>query len=160
MTFPNTTTVAVSGLGVTSELAQTISPRSNILEMTQKAEDAVLRPIDFGAFPHDLRAALAARIARLSNDDLLADHYITASQNYADLAHPNTTGEAQGLGPVLAFVDLVANAPRDVSAGSVTTLQSAGIKDADVVRLCELVAFVAYQLRVVSGLRMMQGKAA
>jgi uncharacterized protein YciW len=34
-------------------------------------------------------------------------------------------------------------------------LQSAGIADADIVRLSELIAFVSYQIRLVAGLRLM-----
>ena len=38
-------------------------------------------------------------------------------------------------------------------------LKSAGICDADIVRLAELTAFLAYQLRVVAGLKLMQATA-
>ncbi|MCA0044763.1 hypothetical protein [Celeribacter litoreus] len=160
MSFSQITTLTASGLDMTSDLARVISARSNILEMTQDAEDAVLRPSDYGAFPHDLRAALAARIARRSNDEKLAVHYEVAAGDYAALARPEVSGEEQGLTTVLSIVDLVANAPKDISADHIAALQSAGISDPDIVRLCELVAFMAYQIRVVSGLRLMQGETA
>ena len=44
----------------------------------------------------------------------------------------------------------------DIVAEDVTVLQDAGMSDADIVRLCELVAFLAYQTRVIDGLRLMQ----
>jgi uncharacterized protein YciW len=34
-------------------------------------------------------------------------------------------------------------------------LRTAGLDDADIVRLSELIAFVSYQIRVVAGLRLM-----
>ena len=36
-------------------------------------------------------------------------------------------------------------------------LKSAGIADADIVRLAELNAFLAYQIRLIAGLKLMQG---
>jgi uncharacterized protein YciW len=42
-----------------------------------------------------------------------------------------------------------------VVADDVASLRAAGVSDADIVRLCELVAFVAYQSRVLAGLRLM-----
>jgi uncharacterized protein YciW len=62
----------------------------------------------------------------------------------------------QGLSAILAFVDKVANQTRHTTAKDITGLQAAGVSDADIVRLCELVAFLAYQIRVISGLRLMK----
>ncbi len=77
----------------------------------------------------------------------------------ANLADPAETGKAHQLETVLAFVDKVANRTRDIVADDVVQLQAAGMSDADIVRLCELVAFLAYQLRVIAGLRLMQSSA-
>jgi len=38
-------------------------------------------------------------------------------------------------------------------------MSSGGMSDADIVRLCELIAFLAYQIRVVAGLRLMEADA-
>lgn len=160
MSFSQTTVLITAELDSSSEIAQVIATRNNIIEMTQDAEEAILRPKDFGAFPHSLRAALAARIARLSDDTRLAAQYDAAAADYADLAWPKASGESQELATIINFVDIVANAPRDISADDISTLQNAKVDDADIVRLCELVAFMAYQVRVISGLRLMQGKMA
>ena len=103
---------------------------------------------------------MAARIARLSLDDDLAAYYLQAAGDYAALADAGETGATQGLSSVLAFVDKVANQTRDIAPDDISGLQSDGVSDADIVRLCELVAFLAYQIRVISGLRLMQGGAA
>ncbi|MEY8831356.1 hypothetical protein AB9K34_23545 [Sedimentitalea sp. XS_ASV28] len=133
-----------------------VEGRANIFEMTQEAEAAVLRPQDCGAWPHDLRAALAARIAMLNDDRALAAYYAEDAGDYAALADPSDEGAGQGLAPVLAFMDKVAADTRNVSAHDISGLQAAGIADADIVRLCELNAFLAYQLRVIAGLRLMK----
>ena len=146
------TVLRAAGVAAGSDMAKAVMTRANILGLTQAAEDAVLRPVEFGAFAHDLRAALAARVARLGNDDTLA-----GAGGFAAIADPQDTGMAQGLADVVRFVDRVANQTRDIVGNDIAGLQAAGIGDADIVRLCELVAFLAYQIRVVGGLRLMQG---
>lgn len=150
------------GAGVASDsaTARTAGGRATVLTMTQAAEDAVLRPHAYGAFPHALRAALAGRVALLGGDEVLAAHYLAAAGDKAPLADPDQSGTDQDLAEVLRFVDKVANQTRDVVADDIAGLQSAGVADADIVRLCELVAFLAYQLRVIAGLRMMEGTSA
>lgn len=159
MTLFETTSLRAAGVEVDDKIAEAICGRENIIEMTQAAEDAVLRPRDVGAFGHDLRAALAARVARLAQDDSLSAHYLADAGDMAALADPAQTGTAQGLSAVVAFVDKVANQTRDIVAEDVSGLQAAGVEDADIVRLCELVAFLAYQTRLVAGLRLMGGAA-
>jgi uncharacterized protein YciW len=151
------TVLRAAGVAAGSDMAKAVMTRANILGLTQAAEDAVLRPVEFGAFAHDLRAALAARVARLGNDDTLAAHYLAGAGGFAAIADPQDTGMAQGLADVVRFVDRVANQTRDIVGNDIAGLQAAGIGDADIVRLCELVAFLAYQIRVVGGLRLMQG---
>ena len=149
--------------GVTPDgaLSRVVSTRGNIIGMTQIAEDAVLRPKEIGAFPHDLRAALASRVVRLAGDEALATYYAADAGRYAALAEPGNPGrQHEGLAAVLSFVDKVANQTREAAAEDISGLQAAGVADADIVRLCELVAFLAFQIRVISGLRLMNGKSA
>ena len=156
------TLLAASGVTPDSAAGRAAKGRENIVEMTQRAEDAVLRPADFGGFPHAMRAALAARICRLNAEETLAGHYLAAVSDrpLQALADPASDGAAAGLGPVVAFMDKVAAHTRDVVADDVLDLQAAGISDADIVRLCELNAFLGYQIRVVQGMRLMAGAVA
>jgi uncharacterized protein YciW len=151
---------ALAGLGKTGEPAEAVAGRSHIFQMTAKAEQAVLRPKDFGRWPHPLRAALAARIAALNGADDLARHYAEAAGDFDALADPGEDGTTHGLGPVIAHIDKVAIRTSDVDAADITALQEVGISDADIVRLCELNAFLSYQLRVIAGLRLMTGDSA
>lgn len=134
-----------------------VEGRANIFEMTQAAEDAVLRPQDEGPWSHDLRAALAARIAVLNDEADLAARYAGDAGGFAALADPSQDGAAQGLAHVVAFMDKVAADTRHVAASDIAGLQMAGVADADIVRLAELNAFLAYQIRVIAGLRLMRG---
>uniref|UniRef100_UPI000C1A8623 hypothetical protein n=1 Tax=Oceaniglobus indicus TaxID=2047749 RepID=UPI000C1A8623 len=129
--------------------------RAKIFEMTQTAEDAVLAPADPGGISHDLRAALAARIARLNTEEDLAERYGARITGDATLADPGQDGRAQGLDAIVAFMDKVAVHTAQVRAEDVEALKSAGVSDADIVRLAELNAFLAYQIRLIAGLRLM-----
>jgi uncharacterized protein YciW len=160
MNFNETTILNISGILPDGDVARTAERRENIIQMTQAAEEAVLRPGDFGRFDHDVRAALAARVARLATDETLAAHYLSGAGDKAGLADPSETGKAHGLETIVSFVDKVANQTCDIEAADISRLQAAQLPDADIVRLCELVAFVAYQLRVIAGLRLMQGETA
>lgn len=160
MNLSGMTILSKAGVAQNSALSKVVSTRSNILEMSQIAEEAVLRPKKCGVFGHDVRAAIAARVAQLSEDETLAAFYAVDAGQYAVLADPQETGESQGLAAILAFVDKVSNCTHEVTAEDVSGLKTAGISDADIVRLCELVAFLAYQIRVIAGLRLMQRETA
>ena len=151
----NNTTLAVAGVGETGPVADALALRANIFEMSDDVETAVLRPRDTGPWPHSLRAALAARIAHLNDAKDLAARFVADAGDYAPLADPTNDGDTVGLGPVVAFMDKVATQTRDIAASDIAALQNAGVADSDIVRLCELNAFLAYQLRVIAGLRLM-----
>ena len=157
MTPFDTTAPDVAGVRSGTGTGAAVELRGNIFEMTQAAENAVLRPVEPGAFAHDLRAALAARIARLSADEALAERHLAGAGETAAIADPSTSDGGSAL--PLGFVDKVANDTRDITAEDIAALRSGGMSDADIVRLCELIAFMAYQIRVVAGLRLMEADA-
>ena len=156
MSLPETTAISIAGVTEVAGLAKAVRLRSGIFEMTQAAEDAVLRPNEAGRWPHALRAALAARIARANGEEVLAGRYLADAAAFAALADPSNDGGEHGLPAVLAFMDKVSTQTRDVDAADIAALKSAGVSDADIVRLAELNAFVSYQVRVIAGLRLLQ----
>jgi len=149
----------MSGLTPDGPAAEAVGMRADVLRMTAEAEAAVLAPREPGAWSHDMRAALASRIARINGKASLADEYRariadSAAEPVCDPGHAGTgTREAA----VLRFMDRVAARPRDVTAGEVAGLTEAGVEDADIVRLCELNAFMAYQIGLLHGLSLMAG---
>ncbi|NVK33484.1 MAG: hypothetical protein HWE23_03330 [Rhodobacteraceae bacterium] len=154
----SSTILELSGVTSGSSLAAALDGRSNILEMTQTTEDAVLKPAETGAWSHDLRAALAARIAGLNGETTLADRYraLVSDSALASVADPLQSGEAQGVALVCAFMDKVAANTREIEASDISELQGAGVADADIVRLCEINAFVSYHIRLLAGVRLMK----
>ncbi len=154
--LPETTVTALTA--PRGDVAKALETRANILEMTAAAERAVLSPVDPGAWPHSLRAALAARIALLNGDEPLASRYAAMADAHEALADPSADGAAQGLAEVLTFMDRVTADTRNVSPADIDALQAAGVSDADIVRLAEIGAFHAYQTRLIAGLQLMQGR--
>lgn len=136
--------------------------RSAIFEMSRQAESAVIDPRDAGAFPSEWRRAVAARIATLNALPDLAAHYLAgvteaALRNLADPAEAGRDARERG---VITFMDRVATQPRAVQAEEIEGLKAAGVAEADIVRLCELNAFMSYQCRVLAGLAALKGASA
>jgi uncharacterized protein YciW len=52
-------------------------------------------------------------------------------------------------------VDLVTVTPREATSDDISRLSKAGLSNAQIVALCELIAFVNFQTRVATGLRLM-----
>ncbi len=156
----DTTALTAAGVAAGTALAEAVGTRAGIFEKTQAAEEAVLRPRETGRWSHALRAALAARIATLNAEPDLAAQYRAGAEDFAALAEPAEDGSAQGLAEVVAFMDKVAARTREVAAEDIAALQAAGVADADIVRLAELNAFLAYQIRVIAGLRLMRERPA
>ena len=77
--------------------------------------------------------------------------------NFKKVANPSYEGETKYLKSILSFMDKVAEDTRNVVAEDITALKSAHVNDADIVRLAELNSFMAYQIRLITGLRLMKG---
>lgn len=152
-----TTVLCMSGLELKSVAGRAVDNRSNIFNMSDAAEEAVLRPKEYGAFEHGMRAALAARIAFLNHEDALAQKYLEDAGNFKKMANPSYKGEKEDLTSILLFMDKVTKETRNVEAEDIATLQNAHVSDADIVRLAELNSFMAYQIRLIAGLRLMKG---
>jgi len=146
-----------AGISADSRLAGVLSGRSDILELTERSHDAALRPRQPGGLTHSERAALACRIALLNDEAVLARHYDSLITD-GNLAIADTGFDGGGdirLRAILRHTDLVTVDPKEATGGDILALKSAGIAEADIVRLSELIAFVSYQIRVVAGLRLM-----
>jgi uncharacterized protein YciW len=161
--FENDVILRLAGIASEGAVAAALKGRADVVAMTGQAAAASLLPEEPGCLSHGERAALAVRVARLHEEAGLAAHYevlmkwAAAKGATAALADPTFKGGGDArLAALIAYTDRVALAPKDTVAGDIEALQAAGIADADIVRLAELVAFLAYQLRVIAGLRLMQ----
>lgn len=146
-------------------VAAAVDGRANILAMTEAAHDAALTPKDPGGLSHALRAALAERVSRLHADNRMAAHFrellqaAGADETLIAIAALGDGAPDPAVAAMVAYTDRVAKAPREMTAADITALQAAGVGDPDIVRLAELNAFLAYQLRVIAGLRLLGANA-
>jgi len=155
--------VEAAGITPGPDLHAALEGRGNILEMTERSRETVLRPSAPGGLDHALRAALAARVARLSGQEPLAAQYeedlarLEAPAQVAALADPRSKPgpDTAWLAAIAAHLDRVAAVPREASKADIDALAAAGVAEDDIVRLSQLVAFVAYEARVIAGLQLM-----
>jgi uncharacterized protein YciW len=151
--------VEAAGISANHPLAMVLTGRSDVMQLTQASHDAALTPEPPGGLSHGERAALACRMARLNDEEILAKHYEamipegSEPQLMADSAF--TGGDDNRIKAILQHTDLVTVDPKEAAQGDIAALKSAGIAEPDIVRLSELIAFVGYQVRVVKGLRLM-----
>ncbi len=159
-------TIVASEAGITAEhpLAGVLASRRNIIELTQSSFDAALRPDPPGGLTHAERAALSCRIAQLNADESLACHFedmiqfrddTSALSGITDTSRQG--GEDVRLRAIIRHTDLVATSPKEATEGDIDALRSAGLVEAEIVQLSELIAFVSYLVRVLAGLRLMGG---
>jgi len=156
MATENTTLLTV-GVQPDGRLAAIVEGRVDIMALTQATQDAVLNPREAGGITPAQRTALACRMARLSGDERLAAYYENlipeGTRQLADLVYDG--GGDTRLAAIIRHVDLVTQAPRDATRDDIVALREAGMAEADIVRLAELIAFINYQIRVVTGLRLL-----
>ena len=157
MNIFETIVAKASNISADSPLAGALSLRSDILELTENSHDASLRPSQPGGLSYAERAGLACRMAKRNDDPVLVRHYerlfSVGSQAIADTSFDG--GDDARMKAIIRHTDLVTLNPKDATEDDVSALRSVGLDDADIVRLSELIAFVAYQMRLVAGLRLM-----
>ena len=151
--------VEAVGISVNHPLAAVLSGRSEVMQLTQRSHDAVLKPEPPGGLSHGERAALACRMAWLNDEEILARHYEAMIPEHVELramCDPAFNGaDDKRIKAILRHTDLVTVNPKQATEGDVLALKSAGILESDIVRLSQLIAFVGYQVRVIKGLRLM-----
>jgi uncharacterized protein YciW len=125
--------------------------RAKVIEATQASHDALLeQPVD-GLSTAD-RLRVAAHVFTFAGAGSLAQHYQSrlAAQSGGD-ASPS-----MALPAMLQFATALTTDPRLGDRAALERLKRAGLGDAAIVALAQLVAFVSYQLRVVAGLKAMR----
>ena len=121
-----------------------LAHRADLMQATVRNETAVIAPDDPGGLSHEERRMLAARVALLNGDAALAEHYAGATEHASDARWA----------AILRHVDLVTLHPKDATRADLEALLAAGVAEADIVRLSQLIAFVNFQVRVIAGLRL------
>jgi uncharacterized protein YciW len=126
--------------------------RAKVVEATQASHDALLQHPVEGLTSED-RLRVAAHVCTLAGAPTLVRHY------EALLAATPGAPPSSALPAMLDFAAALTNDPRSGDRAAIDALGRAGLGDAAIVALAQLVAFLAYQLRVVAGLRAMRAGA-
>ncbi|MCW5116149.1 hypothetical protein B7L17_007510 [Burkholderia cenocepacia] len=157
---------AAAGLREGDAVAALRRARDKVLLPTQLSEAALFDP----ALP-DLslieRLHTARYVARQSNAHALADIYrprlLDAGGTLDDIERADADALdalPRRLGAILLHAKRLTHAPADARASDLDALKSAGLTTSAIVALSQLVAFVAYQLRVAAAARALQARAA
>ncbi|HEY9064962.1 MAG TPA: peroxidase-related enzyme [Burkholderiaceae bacterium] len=124
--------------------------RDKVVAATQGSEDAIFDPALPGLSLAE-RLLAAQTVARLSGSTVVEAHY------RARLDRLPSAAAAQGerLEAMLGFAGMLAERPVEGDRAALLKLPAAGLSTPEVITLAQLIAFVAYQVRVVAGLQAM-----
>jgi len=112
------------------------------------------------------RVATALRVAALHEEPAVIGHYTAllrgtpggSEQLLAGvLAGPDAAGLPVRLQAILAHVDLLVIRPAAARPADLKALQAAGLSDAEIVTVSQLIAFTSFQVRVFVGLSLLRG---
>jgi uncharacterized peroxidase-related enzyme len=139
-----------AGLAPSSALQAARRFRSTVVEATQASHEALLyEPVPSLSTADRLRVAVHCCEAAVAHQ--LAAHYraLLVQQPAGDASTP-------ALPAMLTWAGLLTTDPRRGDREALQALQAAGLADAAIVALAQLVAFLSYQTRVVAGLVAME----
>lgn len=138
-----------AGLAAGCPLFQARRFREGVVTATQASHDALLfEPVP--GLPTSDRLRVAVHVCEAAGAAELAAHYRQL------LAAAGTAGPLQdsaGLAAALRFAAVLTTHPRSGDRQAVEQLKQAGLGDAAIVALAQLIAFLSYQTRVVAGLK-------
>ncbi|GAB3194398.1 alkylhydroperoxidase domain protein [Nesterenkonia suensis] len=145
----------LAGIQPHSALAAIRRERPQAVENAQRSFEVLLEPEEPGTFPLEARYAVAARAAALQAPDSVAAAF------YAELREEESGDPSQDVSRKLAagldHTRLLTLHPWDARAHHLRALEAAGWSVDDIVTLSQLVSFLAFQIRVVEGLRTLAG---
>lgn len=145
-----------------SPVAALRARRPDLTRFSQASYESLLGPASVEGLTPRERDVVALRIALTDRDDRLAvwyqeqliDHGATAHTISAVTAFPAETSELSAREvALLRHTDLLTERPTEADAGDIAALRAAGLSTLEIVTLSQLIAFVAFQVRVLATLR-------
>ena len=134
--------------------------RHKVVDATQGSHDALFDPTLAGLSLAE-RLLVALRIASLAGSQALQAHYRERLVALPALS-PDEAAALDGrrvegrLQVMLGFASTLTDKPVEGDRAALLKLPTAGLQTAEVIALAQLIAFVAYQLRVIAGLQALQ----
>ena len=164
MTVPSPSDVfgTLAGVEPGSPLADLRAQRPDLTRFSQASYESLLEPASGGSLSRKEREMVALRVALLTPDDRLAiwhtERLMAASGTAATIiAISGFPAVSPQLTPrevaILRHTDLVAQRPVDAGPTDIDALRTAGLSTLTIVTLSQLIAFVAFQVRVLATLR-------
>ncbi|MDX8449393.1 CMD domain-containing protein [Mesorhizobium captivum] len=150
-----------AGLSPEDALFATRRFRPEFVQGAEECRLSVLRPANDQGLAPNLRVALARRMAALNADPILMAEYdvqlaqLGPTEQLLGLARGETDLE-EPLATIARHVDLITLTPKKADASHIVLLAQAGLNNPQIVALSELIAFVNFQTRVATGLRLMR----
>ncbi len=144
----------LAGIAPNSELAAARATRRAATLGAQASYEALFQPAQVGEVALTTRLAVAAHCANLHQDRALAKHY-HALLLAAQVPAPSTPLQA-----ALDFATLLTLTPVRATAQSLVALQEAHWSTNAIVTLAQIIAFVSFQSRMLTGLQWLNGKPA
>lgn len=175
MTSPHTTTAGIAqadvlnallGIDEGSALAALRAQRPEATSHTQGSYQALFSAASATAVTPIERFATALRVAALHEEPALVDHYrarLRATPGASDhliadvLTGPDAAGLPARLQAMLIHAGLLVIRPAAATPADLAALQAAGLSDAEIVTVSQLIAFVSFQVRVLVGLSLLRG---
>jgi len=140
---------ALVPLHATSPLHAVRHQRDKVVAATQGSYDAIFDPALPGLAMAE-RLLAAHTVARLSGSTALEAHYRDRLDRL-----PATPPDGERVQAILAFAEVLTEHPMEGDRIALLKLPAAGLSTPEIITLAQLIAFVAYQVRVVAGLQAM-----
>ena len=140
---------ALVPLHATSPLHAVRHQRDKVVAATQGSYDAIFDPALPGLALAE-RLLAAHTVARLSGSTALEAHYRDRLDRL-----PATPPDGERVQAILAFAEVLTEHPVEGDRIALLKLPAAGLSTPEIITLAQLIAFVAYQVRVVAGLQAM-----
>jgi CMD domain protein len=156
----------LTGIVAESSLGMLRAERPDVQRNAQASFEEIFEAGDFGELSQVEREASALRTAALHADAGLTVFYRARLKalgvDDALIAAAERKDEAADLPvrlvTILDHVELVTMAPRLSEREDLRKLEAAGLSHAAIVTLSQLVSFLAFQIRVVAGLKLLENK--
>jgi alkylhydroperoxidase domain protein len=141
---------ALAGLEPGSSLATLRAERPEAMRHAQGSYQALFAPVAAGGLTLPERFVVAEHVARLHASDTAAVHYRSGLVSAAQTAEPSARRES-----LVRHAELLAMRPAAAGPDDLQRLADAGLSARDIVSLSQVIAFVAFQVRVIAGLRVL-----
>ena len=154
----------LAGIAPDSPLVALRAQRADVQTYTQNSDAALLNPTDVGGLSLIERHLVGLRIGTLNRNSAVATRHREQLRALGADAVIVTAVEAQGeitgperLAAILNFTDTLTHEPRAATPAHIERLIAAGLSDKDIVTMGQLIAYFAYQVRLLAGLRILEG---